>query len=63
MRARVGLLGLMVTCALSAWSLVGAATPASDAEQQLRNLEREWTAAEVNRDATTLRRILDDRFI
>ncbi len=39
------------------------AAPASDAEQQLRKLELEWTSAEINRDAGALERILDDRFV
>ena len=41
----------------------GASTPAAEAEQQLRRLERDRTAAEISRDAATLRRILDDQFI
>ena len=58
---RTGLLGLIGACALAAWSQ--AVTAAPDTEQQLRQLELEWTAAEKNRDAATLRRILDDRFV
>jgi hypothetical protein len=38
-------------------------TSAADAKRQVLKLEREWTAAEIKRDAATLRRILDDRFI
>jgi steroid delta-isomerase-like uncharacterized protein len=33
------------------------------AKQQVLNLEREWVAAEVKHDATTLRRILDEKFV
>ena len=35
----------------------------SDARQQVLDLEKEWVAAENKHDATTLRRILDDRFV
>ena len=63
MRAYLGLLGLISVCALGAWSTVSAATQASEAEQQLRKLERDWTAAEIARDASSLGRILDDRFV
>jgi len=63
MRVRSGLLGWIGVCSLAAWSLGVAATPASDAEQQLRKLELDWTAAEINRDATALGRILDERFV
>ena len=35
----------------------------ASAERQIRALEQEWTAAEIARDATALRRILDDRFV
>jgi len=34
-----------------------------DAKLQVLKLEREWTAAEIKRDAATLRHILDDRFV
>ena len=36
---------------------------AAEAEKQLLDLEREWTAAEDKHDATVLRRILDDKFL
>ena len=39
------------------------AASATDARQQLLDLEKEWAAAESKRDATVLRRILDDRFV
>jgi len=35
----------------------------SAAKQQVLDLEKEWVAAEVKRDASTLRRILDDKFV
>ena len=63
MRVRTGLLGWIGVCSLAAWSLGLAATAASDAEQQLRKLELDWTAAEINRDASALGRILDERFV
>ena len=34
-----------------------------DAKQQLLDLEQVWIKAEHNRDAATLRRILDDKFV
>jgi ketosteroid isomerase-like protein len=37
--------------------------PPADAKQQVLDLEDEWVAAEHNRDAATLRRILDDKFV
>ena len=37
--------------------------PAGDAEQQLRQLELDWTAAEINRDADALGRMLDEHFV
>jgi ketosteroid isomerase-like protein len=39
------------------------AAPPTDARQQLLELDKEWAAAERNRDASVLRRILDDRFV
>jgi len=35
----------------------------TDAKQQVLDLGKEWVAAEVKHDATTLRRILDDKFV
>jgi len=35
----------------------------SAAKQQVLDLEQEWVAAEHKHDATTLRRILDDKFV
>lgn len=56
--------GLMV---VSAQQGQGADAPSraarADARKQLLSLEEEWTSAEDKHDATTLRRILDDKFI
>ncbi len=35
----------------------------ADAKQQVLDLGKEWVAAEVKHDATTLQRILDDKFV
>ena len=35
----------------------------TDAKQQVLDLGKEWVAAEIKHDATTLRRILDDKFL
>ncbi len=35
----------------------------ADEKQQVLDLEKEWVAAEVKHDATTLERILDDKFV
>lgn len=35
----------------------------ADAKKQLLDLEKEWANAEIKRDASTLRRILDDKFV
>lgn len=37
--------------------------PPADAKQQVLDLGKEWAAAEVKHDATTLRRVLDDKFV
>jgi len=37
--------------------------PPADAKQQVLNLGKEWVAAELKHDATTLRRILGDQFV
>lgn len=39
------------------------AVPPADAKQQVLDLGKEWVAAEIKHDATTLRRILDDKFV
>jgi hypothetical protein len=60
-------LGVVAACALSSASLGGepdrSALPAADAVRQLHDLERRWVAAEIKRDAATLRSILDDGFV
>jgi STE24 endopeptidase len=63
MRVRAALRRWIGAWSLAAWSLGLAATPAGDAEQQLRQLELDWTAAEINRDAGALGRMLDDHFV
>lgn len=60
--------GLIAACALASLpSLAGepksSGTPATDSQRQVLKLEREWVTAEIKRDVTTLRRILDDRFV
>ena len=37
--------------------------PAADARQQVLDLGKEWVAAEIKHDSTTLRRILDEKFV
>ena len=37
--------------------------PPADAKQQVLDLGKEWVAAEIKHEATTLRRILDDKFL
>jgi hypothetical protein len=37
--------------------------PPTDAKQQVLDIGKEWVAAEVKHDTTTLRRILDDKFV
>src|ERR1700674_717278 len=60
--------GLIAACALASLPpLAGepnaSGTPATDSQRQVLKLEREWATAEIKRDATTLRRILDDHFV
>ena len=62
-RARTGLRIWIGACALTAWSVGVVGAPVSEAEQQLRKLELDWTRAEINRDAGVLERILDERFV
>ena len=38
-------------------------TSSAEAERQVFQVEREWTAAEIKRDAVKLRQILDDQFV
>lgn len=59
---------LMLVCSIFA-SFVAAdaknskAVPPADAKQQVLDLGKEWVAAEIKHDATTLGRILDDKFV
>ena len=56
--------GLALALSVAAASVATeAAAPPADARQQLLALDEEWTVAEQKRDAATLRRILDDRFV
>ena len=59
--------GLFIGLAVAAVAIAGdgSRSSAADAEtaRQLRSLEREWVNAEINRDAASLRRILDERFV
>lgn len=61
------LVGLIAACLAASSSFGGEtgnpAATSSDDEQQLFKLERDWIAAEINRDPATLRRLLDDRFL
>ncbi len=53
-----------VTGAILAAEPNGAArSPSGDVMQEVLNLEKEWAAAETKRDAVTLDRILDDKFL
>jgi cobalamin biosynthesis protein CobT len=59
---------LTLTCCVAASSVAtepknSQTEPPADAKQQVLDLEREWVAAEVKHDATTLGQILDDKFI
>jgi STE24 endopeptidase len=63
MKVRASLLGWIGVCSLAPWSMVVAATPGSDAEQQLGKVELDWTTAEINRDSSALGRLLDERFV
>ena len=61
-------LGLALACCMAASSVAAEPTSsqtaaATDARQQLLDLEQEWVAAEDNRDGAVLRRILDERFV
>ena len=63
MRVRSGLLRWIGVWTLAAWPLALAATPAGNAEPQLRKLELDWTTAEINRDADALGGMLDEHFV
>jgi ketosteroid isomerase-like protein len=57
-----GVTGLAL-CSLALLGSASAHAAAPTAEEQLRSLEQEWVNAEIRRDAVTLRRILDEKFI
>ena len=62
------IVGLALTCCVAAVSAVALqrnskTQPPADAKQQVLDLGKEWVAAEIKHDATTLRRILDDKFL
>ena len=61
-------LGITLVCCLGVF--LGLREPAnfhaeqaSDAKQQVLNLEKDWVTAEDKRDEAALRRILDDKFL
>ena len=60
-------LSLTLVYCVTAFSLAAAKNsktlPSADAKQQVLDLSKEWVAAEIKHDATTLRRILDDKFV
>ena len=68
-RARaVKILCLTLTCSMAMSSVAtepknSKAPSPADAKQQVIDLGKEWVAAEIKHDATTLRRILDDKFV
>ena len=61
------ILCLTLTCCIAASSVAteqkNSTVPPADAKQQVLDLENEWVTAEINHDVTTLRRILDDKFV
>ncbi len=64
--AKIACLTLLCGIALSPMAAAPNQSQASgspDAKQQLLDLEQVWIKAEHNRDAATLRRILDDKFV
>lgn len=63
-----GILCLALVCCMAAPSVAAEpkdskALPTAAAKQQVLDLGKEWVAAEVKHDASTLRRILDDKFV
>ncbi len=64
----VKILCLTLACCMATSSLAtepknSKTLSSADAKQQVLDLGREWAAAEDKHDATTLRRILDDKFV
>jgi hypothetical protein len=68
-RERAGkILCLTLVCCMAASSVAtkpknSKTLPSADAKQQVLDLGEEWVAAEVKHDASSLRRILDDKFV
>lgn len=63
-RSLLGIIAsLVVTLPSHADTANGSTASSAEAERELLKLEGEWTAAEIKRDAATLRRILDDKFV
>src|ERR1700751_3072875 len=64
----VKILCLMLACCIAKSSVAtepkdSKNLPPADAKQQVLDLGKVWVNAEVKRDAATLRRILDDKFV
>ena len=57
------LAGCMATSSVATEPKNSRTLPPAEAKQQVLDLGKEWVAAEVKHDATTLRRILDDKFV
>jgi len=62
------ILSLMLVCCIAASSSAtepknSNTLPPPEAKQQVLDLGKEWVAAEIKHDETTLRRILDDKFV
>ena len=55
---------ISVACAVLFSSIADSTEPVwTEAQQQVLNVDRQWADAEIKRDASSLRRILDDGFI
>jgi hypothetical protein len=54
---------LLISSSLAADSKNATVPTAAEAEKQLLDLERQWTAAEDKHDAAFLRGVLDDKFL
>jgi hypothetical protein len=63
-RSLLGIItSLALTLPLHAGNASDSKASSAEAERQLLQLEREWTAAEIKRDVVKLRQILDDQFV
>jgi uncharacterized protein (DUF1330 family) len=63
-RSLLGIIAsLAVTLPLYADNASSSKASSVEAERQVLQLEREWTAAEIKRNAVKLRQILDDQFV